>query len=222
MKYIIRVNEDYVGTKVLSVDEVRALNTDYSITLERVRQKKLKKQLTNRKRYVIINTESKKREVMFMKILVTFIILSIINVIFSTIRSITTIKSGKTVASFISGGYFAFYNIMLIYTVANFPMWQKCLITFICNVIGVWIVKFCEEQMKKDKLWKVETSILNCYKEDVKTLLIKADIPFNYIEGIGKYTIFNVFCATQEQSTAVKEILKAYKAKYFVSESKTL
>lgn len=43
MKYIIRVNGDYVGTKVLSVDEVRALNTDYSITLERVRQKKLKK-----------------------------------------------------------------------------------------------------------------------------------------------------------------------------------
>ena len=29
------------------------------------------------------------------------------------------------------------------------------------------------------------------YKEDVKTLLIKADIPFNYIEGIGKYTILS-------------------------------
>ena len=43
MKYIIRVNGNYVGTKVLSVDEVRALNNDYSITLERVRQKKLKK-----------------------------------------------------------------------------------------------------------------------------------------------------------------------------------
>ena len=157
-----------------------------------------------------------------MTFLITFIALSIINVIFSTIRSITTIKSGKTVASLISGGYFAFYNIMLIYTVADVSMWEKCLITFICNVIGVWIVKFFEEQMKKDKLWKVETSILNGYKEDVKTLLIKADISFNYIEGIGKYTIFNIFCATQEQSTAVKEILKAYNAKYFVSESKTL
>ena len=43
MKYIIRVNGDYVGIKVLSVDEVRVLNADYSITLERVRQKKLKK-----------------------------------------------------------------------------------------------------------------------------------------------------------------------------------
>ena len=50
----------------------------------------------------------------------------------------------------------------------------------------------------------------------------KKKIPYNYIEGVGKYTIFNVFCSNQEQSTAVKEILKAYRAKYFVSESKTL
>ncbi|MDD7757591.1 MAG: hypothetical protein PUJ51_24375 [Clostridiales bacterium] len=157
-----------------------------------------------------------------MTFLITFIILSIVNVVFSTVRSITTIKSSKTIASLISGGYFAFYNIMLIYTVANFPMWEKCLITFICNVVGVWIVKFIEERMTKDKLWKVEASILNGYNEDVIIMLTKAEIPFNYIEGIGKYTIFNVFCSTQEQSTAVKEILKAYRAKYFVSESKTL
>ena len=43
-----------------------------------------------------------------MTFLITFIALSIINVVFSTIRSITTIKSGKTVASRVSGGYFAF------------------------------------------------------------------------------------------------------------------
>ena len=157
-----------------------------------------------------------------MTFLITFIILSIVNVVFSTVRSITTIKSSKTVASLISGGYFAFYNIMLIYTVANFPMWEKCLITFICNVVGVWIVKFIEERMTKDKLWKVEASILNGYNEDVIIMLTKAEIPFNDIEGIGKYTTFNIFCTTQEQSTAVKEILKAYRAKYFVSESKTL
>lgn len=157
-----------------------------------------------------------------MTFLFTFIILSIINVVFSTIRSITTIKSGKALASLISGGYFAFYNIMLIYTVADFPMWEKCLITFVCNVIGVWVVKFVEEKLKKDKLWKVEASILNCYNEDVIKLLTAIDIPFNYIEGIGKYTIFNVFCSTQKQSVAVKEILKRYNAKYFVSESKNL
>ena len=94
-----------------------------------------------------------------MKLLITFIVLSIINVVFSTIRSITTIKSGKTVASFISGGYFAFYNVMLIYTVADFPMWEKCVITFVCNVIGVYVVKLIEEKMRKDKLWKVELTV---------------------------------------------------------------
>ena len=157
-----------------------------------------------------------------MMFLITFIALSIINVVFSTIRSIATIKSGKTIASLLSGVYFAFYNVMLIYTVADFPMWQKCLITFVCNVVGVWVVKFFEERMGKEKLWKVETSILHKDVENVCELLNKTQISYNYIEGVGKYTIFNVFCSTQEQSTAVKEILKAYRAKYFVSESKTL
>lgn len=157
-----------------------------------------------------------------MKFLLFFVALSLLNVVFSTIRSILTIKGGKLLASLASGGYFAYYNIVLIYTVADFPMWQKCLITFACNVIGVYIVKYAEDRMRKNKLWKVETSILNGYKEDVIMLLMKAEIPFNYIEGVGKYTIFNIFCSTKEQSVAVKEILKAYKAKYFVSESKSL
>lgn len=157
-----------------------------------------------------------------MTFLITFIVLSIINVIFSTVRSITTIKGSTLVASLVSGGYFAFYNIMLIYTVADFPMWQKCVITFFCNVFGVAIVKLIEAKMQKDKLWKVEATICKTHQEDVCSMLNKAKIPYNYIEGVGKYTIFNVFCATQNQSVAVKEILKAYNAKYFVSESKTL
>lgn len=157
-----------------------------------------------------------------MKFMLTFIVLSIINVIFSTVRSIVTIKGNKLSASIISGGYFAFYNIMLIYTVADFPMWQKCVITFACNVAGVFIVKLIEEKMRRDRLWKVEASILNRYREDVCAMLEKAKIPYNYIEGVGKYVIFNVFCANQNQSSAVKEILKAYNAKYFVSESKNL
>lgn len=157
-----------------------------------------------------------------MTFLITFIALSIINVIFSTVRSITTIKGSTLVASLVSGGYFAFYNIMLIYTVADFPMWQKCIITFFCNVFGVAIVKLIEAKMQKDKLWKVEATINKTNQSDVCEMLNKAKVPYNYIEGVGKYTIFNVFCATQNQSIAVKEILKAYNAKYFVSESKTL
>lgn len=154
--------------------------------------------------------------------LITFIILSIVNVVFSTVRSILTIKGGKIIASLVSGGYFAFYNIMMIYTVKDFSMWQKCLITFVCNVTGVFIVKLIEELLQKDKLWKVEATIHKQDKDIVCELLNKTKVPFNYIDNVDKWVIFNVYCSTKKQSATVKEILNAYNAKYFVSESKIL
>lgn len=159
-----------------------------------------------------------------MKLLITFIALSIVNVIFSTIRSITTIKSGKTVASIISGGYFAFYNIMLIYTVADFPMWQKCLITFACNVVGVWIVKLVEEKMRKDKLWKIEVSIQEIESNDFRAELFAKKLPHSVIALTDSdYFKYDIYAATQKESIEVKEILKKYNtAKYFVSETKAL
>ena len=157
-----------------------------------------------------------------MKILFIFIGLSIINVVFSTVRSIATIKSGKLVASLLNGGYFAFYNIMLIWTVADFPLWQKCIITFVCNVLGVFIVKLLEEKMQKDKLWKIETTVNSKYTEAIDELLNRANISHNYISIGNDQVIFNIFCLTQKQSCAVSEILKQFNAKYFAAESKTL
>ena len=158
---------------------------------------------------------------MNIELLITFIILSIINVIFSTVRSIVTIKGNKVTASFISGGYFAFYNIMLLYTVADFPMWQKCVITFVCNVIGVFIVKFIEEKSRKDKLWKVEATIPRAEASRLINYLENSELSYNYVD-INKYYLFNFYCPTQKESASVKELLDSFHAKYFVSESKTL
>lgn len=153
-----------------------------------------------------------------MELIIVFIALSIINVVFSTIRSITTIKSGKVVASLISGGYFAFYNIMLIYTVMDFPMWQKCLITFGCNVIGVWVVKYVEEKMRKDKLWKIDCTFYTVAKDDVQNALNAEKIPFVYNE-YGKHIMFTIFCDTQSDSARVAEIVRKYQGRYFITEN---
>ena len=155
------------------------------------------------------------------KFLLTFIILSIINVVFSTIRSIVTISGSKLSASLLSGAYFAFYNVMMIYTVAEFPMWQKCLITFICNVVGVWLVKWGEEKARKDKLWKVEATVKPYFAKHIIEYCHLTEIPFSYID-IEKYVIFNFYCATQKESAIVKHLLDKYHAKYFVAESKSL
>ena len=153
--------------------------------------------------------------------LLVFIGLSIVNVVFSTIRSIVTINGSKAVASLISGGYFAFYNIMMIYTVADFPMWQKCVITFVCNVVGVYLVKWGEEKSRKDKLWKVEATIDKADFETNKELLDLFKVPHNYID-IEKYVILNFYCADKKQSEIVKGLLDEMNAKYFVAESKSL
>ena len=158
-----------------------------------------------------------------MTFLITFIVLSIINVVFSTIRSITTIKSGKALASIISGGYFAFYNVMLVWTVADFPMWEKCIITFVCNVIGVWIVKLVEEKMRKDKLWKVELTLHSDKNAEIFAReLAEIGIPYNYYDTSDKYIVFNAYCATQRDSTLIKELALKHNAKFFVTETKTL
>lgn len=157
-----------------------------------------------------------------MNVLVLFSILTVINVIFSTIKSIVTIKSGKTVAALVSAGYYGYYNIVLIYTVADFPLWQKVVVTFLANLLGVWLVKWAEEKARRDKLWKIESTISK--KEDWESLisnLKECDIPCNYID-IDKYILINCYCATQKQSVLVKELLNTYHVKYFVSETKNL
>lgn len=154
-------------------------------------------------------------------LLIIFIVLSIINVIFSTIKSIVTVKGGAISASLLSALYYGYYNIVLIYTVAEFPLWQKVVVTFGCNLIGVFIVKWAEAKAKKDKLWKVEATIEKIEFNQNKELLDLFKVPHNYID-IEKYVILNFYCATKKQSEIVKNLLDEMNAKYFVSESKNL
>lgn len=157
---------------------------------------------------------------MNMNLLLIFIVLSIINVIFSTIKSIVTIKSGPWVASIVSALYYGYYNIVLIYTVADFPLWQKVVVTAGCNLVGVFIVKYSEERARKDKLWKVELTVPTEYKNAVD--FDPRTVPHSYIELSDKHTLFNFYCATQADSAKVKAIANQYEAKYFVAESKNL
>ena len=154
-------------------------------------------------------------------LLIVFTVLSIINVIFSTVRSLVTVKGGAFAASLISALYFGYYNVVLIYTVADFPLWQKVVITFATNLVGVYVVKWAEKKAQKDKLWKVEATIPRKRAANLVSVATEKDLSFNYVD-IGKYYLFNFYCPTQKDSAEVKQILNEHGAKYFVSESKNL
>lgn len=158
-----------------------------------------------------------------MKILIIFFGLSLANVIFSTIRSLTTINGSKATASLVSGAYFAFYNIVLVWSVADFPMWQKCIITFVCNVVGVYFVKWLEQKLRKDRLWQIDFTINNI-REDAEVCkedLYEAGVPFQWW-NLGKHTKFTCYAETCADSDKVAAVIKKYHGKYFATESKTL
>ena len=155
------------------------------------------------------------------KLLIIFIILNITNVIIQTIKSLVTVKCGKTAAALINAAAYGLYTVVVIYTVCELPLYLKALIVAICNLIGVYVVKLIEERARRDKLWKVEATIPVEIAEKVKHDLRANGLPHNYID-IEKYYLFNVYCENQEQSKVAKVILDYYNAKYFISENKSL
>ena len=158
---------------------------------------------------------------MEMKLLILFIVMNIINVVIQTIKSIATIKCGKTAAALVNALAYGLYTYIIVLTNCDLPMIAKCLIVASANFVGVWVVKFFEEKARKDKLWKVEATVMADQAEKVKWQFENRNIPYNYID-IGKYVIFNAYCQYQFESAKVREILNEYNAKYFVSESKSL
>jgi uncharacterized protein YebE (UPF0316 family) len=158
-----------------------------------------------------------------MNLLLIFTILTILNVILSTIKSILVVKGGKWISSISSAIYYGYYNIVLIYTVAEFPMWQKCIITAAANIIGVFIVKLLEEKSEKTKIWKIEVTVKN--SNDIQSLrefLLKYDIGYNSV-GAGKYTVFNIYSKDKQESHNIRLFMKSLQsAKYFVSENRGL
>ena len=156
------------------------------------------------------------------KLLILFIILNVVNVIIQTVKSLATIKCGKTMAALVNAVAYGLYTVVVVYTVCDLPLWLTVVVVGVANLVGVYLVKLFEEKSRKDKLWKVEATVSSQYVERLHNELSAVKLSHNYIDKIGKYVIFNVYCETQADSIEAKKLLDYYHAKYFVSESKIL
>lgn len=157
-----------------------------------------------------------------MKLLMIYIILNVVNVLLQTIKSIATIKGGKLVSALTNAIAYGLYTVVVVYMMCDLPLWLKATIIGLCNLVGVYIVKWLEEKARRDKLWKVEMTVRNERAEDLAEMLKMARISFNSVATSGLDTVFNVYSKTQKESLAIKEMAKKFHAKYFVTESKVL
>ena len=155
--------------------------------------------------------------------LAVFVVLNIINVVIQTIKSIATIKCGAWAAAGINAVAYGLYTVVVVYMNADgLGLFWKAIIIGLANLLGVYVVKVVEEKNRKDKLWKVEATVLRGHTSALHCALVDAEISHNYLENVGKFTLFNVYCETQADSIKAKLVLDKFGAKYFVSESKTL
>lgn len=158
-----------------------------------------------------------------MKFIIIFSIASIINVMLNTIKTIVMYDKNKLSSSLINAVTYGFYTVIVVMMAGEMPLVTKIVVTAVTNFIGVWWSMVILAKFEKDKLWEVRTTVRSSVAENVACALHDINISYSTIETIdGSHVIFNIYCPTQNDSLAIKQILKKFNAKYFVSESKTL
>ncbi len=154
---------------------------------------------------------------------VFYVLINIANVVMQTIKTIVTVKCGRMFASIINALTYALYTVVIYVTATDgLDLLKKCLIVAACNLLGVYVVKTLEEKFKKDRLMRIEVTCYNEVVPDIEKELNDLNIPHIYIENIGRHAIFTIYSETKEQSAAVKELIKKYDCKYFVSKHQTI
>lgn len=157
-----------------------------------------------------------------LKAIIIFSVCSLINVMLNTIKTIIMYKNEKWLSAIINAITFGFYVVCVVLMAGDMALWLKVVLTAGTNVIGVLASMEILERLRKDKLWEVRATVRANAAVNVDMALQGANIPFTCVSCNDDHIVFNIYCATQKDSAAVREILRLYDAKYFVSEGKIL
>ena len=145
-----------------------------------------------------------------------FFIISLVNVILSSTKSICTVRYGRSVNVLTNVVAYSFYTVVVKQT-ADLPLEITVVATAAANALGVWLSYVILDRIQKDKLWKIEVVVA----QEHTTALHEAlkDVPHNYIE-IGPRVLFNFYCGARSETSKVIKHCKKYKGKFFAVEDK--
>lgn len=145
-----------------------------------------------------------------------FFIISLINVILSSTKSICTVRYGRGINIVMNVISYSFYNVVVKQT-ASLPLEETIVATAIANAIGVWTSYVVLDLFQKDRLWKVEVVLPKCHTELVHNAL--KNISHDYVE-MGPKTRFSFLCETRKETETVVNFCKNYEGRFFAVENK--
>jgi uncharacterized protein YebE (UPF0316 family) len=149
--------------------------------------------------------------------IVLFIILQVVNVILSTIKSIVLIKGHKWATIIANTIYFGVYTAVLKQLTTIDNLWVLVIITMVANFIGTWIGIEVTEKLRKADLWIIKTVVPIERIKEYKAALNEANIKYiSYQTTWDKCTAVDIFSENRTQSKTIKAILDQFNAKYSV------
>ena len=156
--------------------------------------------------------------------LVIFFVLSLINVILGSMRSILTVKSSKKVAVIINTVSYTFYAIV-IRLISDQPIYIVIIFTAITNIIGVNLAITFIEKFKHDKLWVIDLSIKKSHEKDLIEDLESFNIPYSsFVVNNSNSTNYKLYSYTKQDTARINKIFEKHQGyiKYNVVETQKL
>lgn len=151
------------------------------------------------------------------QIILAFFVAQLINVILNTIKSVITIKGGKTTAACMTAVAYG-VNTFVIKVIADVDMWIAILISVVCNLIGVYFGLWITEKLRKEQLWKITVTVPSENIVDLTDDLKLHGITYiSYETTWAKYKVLDVFSKHKTESKIIKEIFAKYNAKYTIN-----
>ena len=156
------------------------------------------------------------------KSIIIFVVIQLLTVITSTVKSIATVKSSPTVAGIINAVAYTF-NAVVVKLITGQGIYVVLLVTFLSNLIGVPLGKVIMNKLEKERLWVYNATINNISKNDINRLKLVLKERYNtnsiYQEIIPDelYEI-KIYACNKESSRDVKKVLSSYDTKYYIIE----
>ena len=149
------------------------------------------------------------------KMVIVFVVCSLVNVILSTLKTLIMVNAGEKMAILINAVCYGFY-MLIVKQVADVDYVTAVVVTILANVVGVWISYRIMDLFKKDRLWRI-TVTLKSKKELAECIaqLEKYNIGFTPIENTNSVDVYSY---NQKESSIIKSILENYNHKYFIQE----
>lgn len=148
-----------------------------------------------------------------------FVLFQFVNVIISTIKSILTVNGSRMTAAVINAVSYTFYGVVT-KMLTEQPFTVIITVTFLTNLIGVYIAKFIMDKARKEKLWIVTATIRSADQTNIEALLRLNHLGYTIIPAHNDRFVFNIFSYSKDQSSSIREILQTVHAPYTIIENK--